>query len=163
MTTKVPGALRPFLKKRWIWTLASVTAAVILFAIAWNIEYEKPVSPQKLPEQAQAFLSQHYQGEIPVLVKWDLDELQVTYDVTFRDATTVVFRRNGEWQTIKGRSRPVPQAAVPPQITSYAAQSFPGATITEIEHRCGMYEVELNNMVELTFDDKKFALRGYDD
>ena len=32
-----------------------------------------------------------------------------------------------------------------------------------IEHTCREWEVKLNNTIELTFDDKRFALKEYDD
>ncbi len=163
MTTKVPEALRPYLKKRWLWTVSCVAAAVLLFTVAWNVECEKPVALRELPVRAQEFLSEHYPGEMPALAIRELDDLRITYEVTFRDGTNVKFRRNGQWQKIDSRVRPVPGAVVSPQIKSYAEYTFPGMEITEIEHEGGYYEVELANHVELTFDDKRFALRDYDD
>lgn len=98
MTTKVPEALRPYLKKRWLWTVSCVAAAVLLFTVAWNVECEKPVALRELPVRAQEFLSEHYPGEMPALAIRELDDLRITYEVTFRDGTNVKFRRNGQWQ-----------------------------------------------------------------
>lgn len=101
--------------------------------------------------------------ENPVLVIKTLDELAVTYKVVFADGTQVKFRRNGMWREIKSRSRAVPSAVVPAQIADYVARNFPGTFLVGIEHTCREWEVKLNNTIELTFDDKRFALKEYDD
>ena len=41
--------------------------------------------------------------------------------------------------------------------------NFPGTFLVGIEHTCREWEVKLNNTIELTFDDKRFALKEYDD
>lgn len=38
-----------------------------------------------------------------------------------------------------------------------------GTFLVGIEHTCREWEVKLNNTIELTFDDKRFALKEYDD
>ena len=85
------------------------------------------------------------------------------YKVVFADGTQVKFRRNGMWREIKSRSRAVPSAVVPAQIADYVARNFPGTFLVGIEHTCREWEVKLNNTIELTFDDKRFALKEYDD
>ena len=67
------------------------------------------------------------------------------------------------WREIKSRSRAVPSAVVPAQIADYVARHFPRTFLVGIEHTCREWEVKLNNTIELTFDDKRFALKEYDD
>lgn len=138
MMTKIPEVLKSGSGKRWVWITGVVAIFALLFAIAWNI------------------------GN-PVLVIKTLDELAVTYKVVFADGTQVKFRRNGMWREIKSRSRAVPSAVVPAQIADYVARNFPGTFLVGIEHTCREWEVKLNNTIELTFDDKRFALKEYDD
>lgn len=138
MMTKIPEVLKSGSGKRWVWITGVVAIFALLFAIAWNIEN-------------------------PVLVIKTLDELAVTYKVVFADGTQVKFRRNGMWREIKSRSRAVPSAVVPAQIADYVARNFPGTFLVGIEHTCREWEVKLNNTIELTFDDKRFALKEYDD
>ena len=147
MMTKIPEVLKSGSGKRWVWITGVVAIFALLFAIAWNIECERAVAPQ----------------ELPVLVIKTLDELAVTYKVVFADGTQVKFRRNGMWREIKSRSRAVPSAVVPAQIADYVARNFPGTFLVGIEHTCREWEVKLNNTIELTFDDKRFALKEYDD
>ena len=49
------------------------------------------------------------------------------------------------------------------RIADYVARNFPGTFLVGIEHTCREWEVKLNNTIELTFDDKRFALKEYDD
>ena len=49
------------------------------------------------------------------------------------------------------------------EIADYVARNFPGTFLVGIEHTCREWEVKLNNTIELTFDDKRFALKEYDD
>lgn len=48
-------------------------------------------------------------------------------------------------------------------VADYVARNFPGTFLVGIEHTCREWEVKLNNTIELTFDDKRFALKEYDD
>ena len=163
MMTKIPEVLKSGSGKRWVWITGVVAIFALLFAIAWNIECERAVAPQELHGEARSFIAQHYPEENPVLVIKTLDELAVTYKVVFADGTQVKFRRNGMWREIKSRSRAVPSAVVPAQIADYVARNFPGTFLVGIEHTCREWEVKLNNTIELTFDDKRFALKEYDD
>ena len=47
------------------------------------------------------------------------------------------------------------------RITSLG--TFREPSFVGIEHTCREWEVKLNNTIELTFDDKRFALKEYDD
>ena len=145
--TKIPEVLKSGSGKRWVWITGVVAIFALLFAIAWNIECERAVAPQELPGEARSFIAQHYPEENPVLVIKTLDELAVTYKVVFADGTQVKF----------------PSAVVPAQIADYVARNFPGTFLVGIEHTCREWEVKLNNTIELTFDDKRFALKEYDD
>ena len=163
MTTKIPEILRPYLKKKWIWLFGGIAVLFILFGIAWSIEYEKMIDQRKLPSAAHEFLSQYYPDNRVAIVKKELDELCVTYEVVFVDGTKVEFRGNGEWKKIScSRGQQVHETIIPQRIKDYAGQNFPGMSVTEIEHKHRVYEVELDKSVELSFDDQRFVLVDYD-
>ena len=163
MTIKLPETLRPYAAKRWLWAYGTLAAIVLLLAVAWNVEFERAMPRQKLPAAAQEFLSTHYPQEKVALVRWEYEEFGITYQVVFSNGTKVEFLRNGEMKKVKSRLHPVPEAVVPEAICSYVAETFPGTFITEIEHKRHAWKVELNNMVELSFDDRGFYLTDYDD
>lgn len=160
---KIPESLRPYTAKRWIWGYATLAAIAVLLTVAWNVEFERAIPRQKLPVAAQEFLAAHYPDERVALVRWKYEEFEITYQVIFSNGTKAEFRRNGTMKKIKSRSHPVPEAIVPEAIRGYIAETFPGAFVIEIEHKRRRYEVELNNTVELSFDDRDFFLTDYDD
>ena len=86
--------------KKWFWAGAAVAVLVIAVVVAVNIEYEKPVSQEKLPAAAQSFLEQYYpQGNIALVMK-SLDDMEVTYETIYTDGVRVEFDRRGEWKNL---------------------------------------------------------------
>lgn len=159
MTTE--GKFR--INKGAIWAVAVIAVVVIAFGIAFAVECEKPVSMDKLPVSAQSFMARYYPDSDVALVKKKIDDLEVTYTAVFVDGTQVAFRGNGEWKKVEGRIKSLPSDMVPVQISVYINQTFPEARITGLEHKRRVYEVELDNRIELEFDDRNFVLVDYDD
>jgi hypothetical protein len=46
----------------------------------------------------------------------------------------------------------VPADAVPAQISSYVSQNYPGKAVIKIERHRSVYEVKLNNGMEIEFN-----------
>lgn len=151
------------MNKGIIWAVGVIVVAAIALGIAFAVECEKPVGMDKLPASAQSFLKQYYPDSNVALVKKEMDDLKVTYTAVFADGTQVEFRGNGEWKKVEGRVKPLPYDMAPAQISAYINQTFPGASITGLEHKRHVYEVDLDNHIELKFDDKSFVLVDYDD
>ena len=160
---RLSESLRPYAAKRWLWGCVAVAAVALLFAIGWAVECERAIPQQRLPASAQEFLSTHYPQEKVALVKREYEEFRITYQVVFSNGTKVEFRRNGTMKKVKSRSHPVPDALVPEAIRNYIAETFPGTFVTELEHKRREWEIELNNTVELAFDDRDFFLTDMDD
>lgn len=146
-----------------LWTLAGVTAAIAAVTIAVNMESEKPIAAEALPESARNFLEEHYGGEQPALVIRKFEDMKTEYKLTFIDGTKLEFDGKGEWKEVKSRVRTVPEALVPPLVREYLDRNFPGTAVTEISRDRKEIETELSNKVELTFDAKNFMLTDFDD
>ena len=161
--TKIPEVLKSGSGKRWVWITGVVAIFALLFAIACNckfverLDYQNGILFRIMLCDKRAGLTGQF------LWRYGSFTLYITYKVVFADGTQVKFRRNGMWREIKSRSRAVPSAVVPAQIADYVARNFPGTFLVGIEHTCREWEVKLNNTIELTFDDKRFALKEYDD
>lgn len=149
--------------KKWFWAGAAVAVLVIAVVVAVNIEYEKPVSQEKLPAAAQSFLEQYYPGGNIALVMKSLDDMKVTYETIYTDGVRVEFDRRGEWKKVGSGLSPVPQDLIPPQITAYLSANFPALDVVKIERDRKEWEVKLSNRMELTFDSRTFALTDVDD
>lgn len=124
---------------------------------------EKPITIDNLPKAAQEFLATYFKD---LTVAYAVEESKYfgsEYEVTYTDRTEVEFRADGQWSAVDRKYSAVPAAIVPQQIADYVARNFPGTFLVGIEHTCREWEVKLNNTIELTFDDKRFALKEYDD
>ena len=143
--------------KKWFWAGAAVAVLVIAVVVAVNIEYEKPVSQEKLPAAAQSFLEQYYPGGNIALVMKSLDDMEVTYETIYTDGVRVEFDRRGEWKKVGSGLSPVPQDLIPPQITAYLSANFPAIDVVKIERDRKEWEVKLSNRMELTFDSRNIT------
>ena len=87
-------------------------------------------------------------------------------DVVLNDYTKIEFRLNNEWKKVDCEHSTtftaVPATIVPEQITAYVNTSFPGAIIKKLEKKYRGWEIELNNGLELKFNNN-FKVMEIDD
>ena len=106
---------------------------------------EEPIAFERLPKNAQEFLTTHFK------------DLTLAYIVAD-------FRADGSWESVERKYAPVPAAIVPKQITDFVAKNrlFNGQFIREIERNPYTWEIKLSGGLEITFD-AQFNVIGYDD
>ena len=149
-------------KRTFLWSGGIAVLIAVIAAVAWNLEYDRPVSLDRLPDGAKVFLSVHFPDGAPVLVTRSVDEMKVSYEVVYGNGMMLEFRRNGEWKKINGGQKPVPQDIVPQQIKDYIGSNFPGQAVVKMERESKEWEVKLSNRMELTFDSRNFLLMDFD-
>lgn len=121
-----------------------------------------PTSFDQLPSSAQKIILDHFNKEDILLVTIDRDGLQTEYEVRFKDGTEIEFDKKGNLKKIDcGRLR-VPDALIPAAVLSYVQENFPAAFITEWGKDDRRWKAELNNRLELVFDNN-YKLVGFDD
>ena len=148
----------------WLRPLVAAAAlAAVVLGVGYGVEFERPVSPHKLPLAAQEFLAEHYRQQTPALILWEWDDFRITYEVFFHTGTQLRFRHGGALKAVDSRLHPIPSAIVPEAVREYVSRHFPGAVITKLEHERHEWEVLLNTMTELSFDERGFFLTDYDD
>ena len=144
------------MKKMIAFLLMMVVA--VQFGIARDVI---TMNPKELPAAAQTFLKQHFENRQISYIKVESEFLSKKYEVVMTDRTKIEFDGDGEWEEVECKYTTVPAAIVPQGIRDFVAQkSMPG--IRKIERNTYVWEVELQNGIELTFD-KNFQLIGYDD
>ena len=109
---------------------------------------DRVITFAQLPEAAQTFLKANFATKVPLLVTADWD------DFTIRDESgeKIEFDRSGNWKDIECYNGKVPAEAVPGQISSYISQNYPGKSIIKIERHRSVYEVKINNGMEIEFN-----------
>lgn len=142
-----------------------ISAAVLFAGIvsASAASQERPTTVDKLPANAQQFLSTHFKGLTVAFVVEDPKMVGSEYEVTYTDRTEVDFNPQGEWTSVERKYSAVPASVVPQQISGYVAKSsFPDQWIKKIERNAYTWEIELNSGLEIKFD-QQFNVIGYDD
>ena len=113
---------------------------------------DKPITLTGLPQKAQTFIAAHFPQKEIAVAKQEGHLLGKSYDVIFTNGDKVEFNRSGEWTKVSCRHNSVPQGIVPAQIMEYINKNYPGATVKDIEKEDWLYEVGLNNGIDLKFN-----------
>ena len=108
------------------------------------------------------FVTQYFPDATVQMVMPDDDDI----DVVLNDYTKIEFRRNNEWKKVDCEHSTtftaVPATLVPEQITAYVTANFPNAIIKKLEKNFRSWEIELNNGLELKFNNS-FKIMEIDD
>ena len=108
------------------------------------------------------FVEQYFPKATVQMVMPDEDDI----DVVLSDYTKIEFRLNNEWKKVDCEHSTVytsvPTELVPEQITTYVNSNFPGAIIKKLEKKFRGWEIELNNGLELKFNNS-FRVMEIDD
>ena len=138
------------------------TIALLAFGTTVQAETDRPITINQLPENAQAFIQQHFPGEKISLAKMEREFMETTYEIIFTNGSKIDFFKNGEWKEVDCKYATVPPAVIPSQIANYISQTYPDASVVQIDWDKREYEVKLTNGLELTFN-KNFYIIDIDD
>ena len=121
---------------------------------------DRVITFQQLPQAAQTFLKQNFAKKVPLVVTVDWDD----YTIVYESGEKVEFDKKGNWKDIECYSSKVPANVVPEQISSYLKKNYPGKSVVKLERHRSVYEVKLNNGMEVEFN-RNFQVIGmeYDD
>lgn len=130
-------------------TLLATLAASLTLLVGCE-KNDEMVNPNKLPSEAQTFLSTHFPNATIKTVIKDYDDISHTYQVTLSDGTFVEFRKGGEWKEVENRVEGVPSSVIPAKILDYLTNNYSDDFVVDIE-RDRRYDVELNTGLDLEF------------
>jgi len=128
---------------------------------------EEEIDPADLPQTIIDYLAENYPGV-------DIDEVEYDddgyYEVELDNGVELYFDEDGNLigmddddEEDEGDEEEIDPADLPQTIIDYLAENYPGVDIDEVEYDDdGYYEVELDNGVELYFDEDG-NLIGMDD
>lgn len=136
-----------------------------LFLIQGTIkaDNDKLIQYKELPQQAQAFVKQHFDPTAVALVKMETDFFDKSYEIIFSNGDKLEFDKSGIWKEVDCRYTALPTSIIPAAIQNYVSKNYPDAKILKIEKkRSGDTEIDLSNHLELTFD-SKYNLVDIDD
>lgn len=120
---------------------------------------EQVINIEQLPAEAQTVLKTHFAGDSVAYVMQDKDGLYTEYEVRFANGSKIEFDSKGALKKVDCGTRPVPAGLVPEAVHAYIKTKFPKAFISEWGKDDHRWKAELNNGLELEFNNKYKFLR----
>ena len=140
------------------------TLSVIILTLLMGVcgfAQDRIITFEQLPANAQKTITQHFDKTAISYVKMDNDG-PLEYEVYFTNGAEVEFFKNGEFKKVDCKHQQVPQGLVPEQVRTYVKTNFPQTFITQWEKRHNGWKAELNNELELLFNNQ-YHFTGIDD
>ncbi len=108
-----------------------------------------------LPAAATSQLDTHFKGKKIHHIKVEKDIMGTKgYDVTLTDGTEIDFDSKGNLKEVDcGKDAKVPDTLIMKSIRDYVKTNYKGQKIVQYEVKRHGYEIELQNGVELEFND----------
>ena len=110
-------------------------------------QYGYGVQLSSIPQNAQNFLKQHFANVQVTFIERDWDDIEVY----LANGTQVDFFPNGDWKEVKGYGN-IPNTILPANVMNTIKRTYPNAAIVKIEKQFTIFEIKLNNMMELYVD-----------
>ena len=136
-----------------------LTALLVLTTCLTACSGEKVISYLEMPLPAQRLIEAHFSKADVSVVMMDSELLSTDYEVRLNDGTKMEFDGDGELYKIDCGTKAVPEALIPEAVRSYVATNFPNAFITEWGRDDRRWKAELNNGIDLEFNNKYEVLR----
>ena len=126
-------------------------------SLTMRADDDRVITFDQLPQPAQTFLKQHFASKVPLIVTADWDDYKIVYE----SSESIEFDRTGNWKDIECYNSKVPNEVIPEQIATYLSKNQPGKSVIKLERHRSMYEVKLNNGMEIEFN-RNFQVIGMD-
>ncbi|MBO5086174.1 MAG: PepSY-like domain-containing protein [Paludibacteraceae bacterium] len=107
-----------------------------------------------LPTRSTEFISTYFPECEIVAIDKDRDINGVTYDVVLNCGVKLEFKSSGEWREVDCEPDAVPVLIIPEKILQFVNNKYPDSYVVSIERKLTRYLVDLNNDLELVFDDE---------
>ena len=114
----------------------------VLFADEWKI------NPNELPKSAIDFINKFFPNNRIILAERDRKK----YEIVLENGVELEFFINGELKEVEGNYVAIPPEILPKTVANTVAMTFPNTIITKIEKKWNLYEIKLNNSMELYID-----------
>ena len=106
------------------------------------------IFPEQLPQNALGFIQKYFPNVNILYAEMD----KKGYEVQLSNGVEIEFLRNGEFKEIDGNYVAIPFEILPQTVANTVRRTYPNTVITKIERKWNLYEIKLNNMMELYID-----------
>ncbi|KLI19183.1 hypothetical protein SZ47_06285 [Brachyspira hyodysenteriae] len=110
-------------------------------------QYGYGVQLSSIPQNAQNFIKQHFANVKVTFIERDWEDIEVYLE----NGTQIDFFPNGDWKEVKCYGN-MPATILPANVMNTIRRTYPNAAIIKIEKQFTIFEIKLNNMMELYVD-----------
>ncbi|MEI0509415.1 PepSY-like domain-containing protein [Brachyspira intermedia] len=110
-------------------------------------QYGYGVQLSSIPQNAQNFIKQHFPNIKVTFIERDWEDIEVYLE----NGTQIDFFPNGDWKEVKCYGN-MPNTILPANVMNTIKRTYPNAAIVKIEKQFTIFEIKLNNMMELYVD-----------
>ncbi|MDO6994923.1 PepSY-like domain-containing protein [Brachyspira innocens] len=114
------------------------------------------IAPNQLPSSILQFIKTYFQNTAIIYAEMD----RKTYEIALDNGVEIEFFRNGDLKEIEGNYTALPSNILPKSVANTVTKTYPNTVITKIKKKWNIYEVKLNNMMELYIDANNGQLLG---
>ncbi|MEI0478562.1 PepSY-like domain-containing protein [Brachyspira pulli] len=114
------------------------------------------VPPGQLPTNIIQFINSYFPDATIVYAEMD----RKSYEIGLDNGVEIEFLRNGDLKEIEGNYIALPLNILPKSVANTVTKTYPNTVITKIKKKWNLYEVKLNNMMELYIDASNGQLLG---
>ena len=138
--------------KKTFKSMAIVICCAMAVFMPANADNNKPIEVTELPAKAQTVLSQHFNDQKVAFATIESGIISKNYDVVLQNGTKIEFDKKGNVTEIDCKQGEVPVELIPQAINTYLQNNQPQQKIRKIEINKNIYEVELSNGLDITFN-----------
>lgn len=134
--------------------LITLLTLMMISISAWAFPFDKyTIDRKELPEEAQTFLTTHFEKAKVSMIKIDKKLLRKPdYEVKLVNGTKIEFNSRGKWKEMDCKKKEVPSAILPSAIRRHVTKKYPGLAVVKIEKTTKGYEVGLSDDTGLRYD-----------
>ena len=129
--------------------LYTVLALMLVLPVAAE---DVEITFDKLPEKAQKVVKKAYPDTKIKKVDMERRASLIQYEVKLAGGIKLQFSKEGNFTECECTTGSVPTVLIPEKIREFVAKEFPNREIRRIEHDNKLFELLLDNGIELSFN-----------
>lgn len=129
--------------------LYTVLALMLVLPVAAE---DVEITFDKLPEKAQKIVKKAYPDTKIKKVDMERRASLIQYEVKLAGGIKLQFSKEGNFTECECTTGSVPAVLIPEKIREFVAKEFPNREIRRIEHDNKLFELLLDNGIELSFN-----------
>jgi hypothetical protein len=110
------------------------------------------ITPEQLPQKAQNIISKAFPDTKIKKANIERRASLIQYEVKLAGGVKLQFRKDGSLTECECTKHPVPDMLIPAKIRTFIKKEFPDNDIMRIEHDSKLYELNLDDGTELSFN-----------